>query len=194
MVSPDWVDREPQASRLDDDRVAVAQLAGELGAGGDARDGLEELGTDKAGVPAGARGYHAHAADARWTRAPGLRPPSLAVRVLGVHAPARRAVDRLGLLEDLLLHVAGVAVLSMAPSYQVDGVGLAVDLAVLAIGDAESLWSMDTTSPSFRKTTCLVREMKAMISEPRSISPSPTPTARGLPLRAPRSAQARPRG
>ena len=93
-----------------DDRIAVTQLAGVLHLGRYARQFLEQVLADQAGVPGGAAAGQDHALKAGQF-AFAVRQSAQHHLALGrVDAPAQRVAQRSRLLVDLLAHVVTVAV------------------------------------------------------------------------------------
>ena len=127
MVSPDWRDRDDQRAVVDD-RVAVAELVGELDLAGDAGPVLDGVLGDHAGVRGGAAGDDDDLVDAAQVV---LGDPQLVQdQPAGLVGAAEQGVgDGVRLLVDLLGHEGRVAAL-------LGGRGVPVDVVVLALGRA----------------------------------------------------------
>src|SRR5271165_1424673 len=104
-----------------DDRVAVAELGGRLGVGRDAGQLLDELGAELTRVEGGAAPDDLDPVDLAALGGRQLEPAEVGGGEPLVDAPEQRPLDRLGLLEDLLVHVVSVGAELVGGGVDVDG-------------------------------------------------------------------------
>src|SRR5690606_32726084 len=107
-----------------DDRVAVTELGGRLGVGGDARELLDHLRADHAGVVRGAAAEDLHTADAAGLAGVQVEAAQVHRGEAVVDPAAQHAVHGLGLLVDLLVHVRVVAAHVVGGGLPLHGGGL----------------------------------------------------------------------
>ena len=121
------------------DRIAVAQFAGVLHLGRHARQFLEQVLADQAGVPGGAAAGQDHALEAGQFAFAVGEAAQHHLALGEVDAPAQRVAQRRGLLVNLLAHVVAVAVELDFLQPHLEGADALAERDVVDGGDAQAV-------------------------------------------------------